>query len=767
MFEENLSPEGKQILALARQESIELKHYYLGVEHLFIALTKVDNGVTQAVLNHLDVDLSELRDSIRFYAGPGDGPGYWEDIRITPRCEAVLKLAGKEADKRGSDYIEEIDLFTGIVKEGENLPVRILLNMEISPPRLLRLAKNDNVNVIAKKIPQASDTPLLDRFGRDITYLAREGRIDPVIGRGSEILQLVRTLTRKTKSNPMLIGEAGVGKTAVVEGLALRIAQGKLTKALRDKRIIDISLTAIVAGTKYRGEFEERLVEIINEAKEHPEVILFLDEIHNLVGAGAVEGGAMDGSNIVKPALARGEIKCIGATTISEYRKYIERDPALERRFHVTLVPEPSMEHTHEILTQLKGRYESHHKLKIAESAIEAAVDLSIKYVPDRNLPDKALDALDEACTAVNNPILSMYGEKEAAIAGDGYVNAEDVADVISRWTGIPVSQLTIEERDRLLHMADILRERVIGQDEAVEKVTEVVNMSRAGLKDKRHPTGVFLFIGPTGVGKTELVKATAEFLFGSENEIIRLDMSEFTEKHSVAKLIGAPPGYVGYEEEGQLTGRLRRKPYSVVLLDEIEKANPEIFDLFLQVFDEGRLTDSKGRTVNARNAIFIMTSNIGSELHVREPIGYKIPANNERQDMKGEIVPLLRNTFRPEFLNRIDEIVMFRTLSEDDLPRITFNLLADLLKRLEEKGIAFDVEQHALDLICRKGYDPTNGARPLARTIERLITKPLSEKIISGEFGSGDKVVVDARDGKIVFNKSGGEPEENDETWM
>jgi len=750
MIDENLSPEAKQILALARQESENLQHFYLGVEHIFIALTKVENGVTQSALQQTNLDPKQVRDAIRRFVGTGDGHRYWEGIKLTPRCNAVLKLASEGARMNKEALIEEKDLLLAILEEGESIPVRVLQKMSVSIKELIRAAEAEKVPVAAKKIPHVSDTRLLDKFGRDITRLAKEGKIEPVIGRSSEILQLVRTLTRKTKNNPMLIGEAGVGKTAIVEGLALRIAEGKLTESLRDKRIIELSLASVVAGTKYRGEFEERIVGIINESKAHPEVILFLDEIHTLVAAGAAEGG-MDASNILKPALARGEIRCIGATTISEYRKHIEKDPALERRFQTIMVLEPSIDETLEILRRLRDRYEKHHQVKITDSALDAAVRLSVKYVPDRRLPDKALDSLDEACTGVKVPFISMYGDKEAKHTGTAEVTSEVVAEVISKWTGIPILQLTVEEQERLLHMADIVKKRVIGQDEAVDKIADVVKMARTGLKDPRHPTGIFLFLGPTGVGKTELAKATAEFLFGSENDMIRLDMSEFMEKHSVSKLIGAPPGYVGYEEEGQLTGRLRRKPYSVVLLDEIEKAHPEIFDLFLQVFDDGRLTDSKGRTVDAKNAIFILTSNVGTELYQRERLGFRGVAGKE---IKEEIVAQLRKWFRPEFLNRLDEVILFQPLGADALSRIAHNLLAALRKRLEDHGIVFDIEDEALKLICREGYDPLNGARPLARTIDRLITKPLSDKMIAGEFSPGDKVLVTARDDKLAFTK-------------
>jgi ATP-dependent Clp protease ATP-binding subunit ClpC len=756
MMAEDLSPEAKQILALAKQESERLQHFYLGVEHIFIALTKVQNGTTQSVFQQLNLDPKQARDAIRRFIGMGDGRRYWEGTRTTPRCEAVLKLA----ISRKNAPIEEKDLLLAILQEGESLPVRLLQKSGISIPEMTRLTEEEKVLVAAKRIPSASHTPLLDKFGRDITGLAKEGKLDPTIGRGNEILQLVRTLSRKTKNNPLLVGDAGVGKTAIVEGLALRIAEGKLAASLRDKRIVELSLASIVAGTKYRGEFEERVMTIVNECKEHREVIVFLDEIHTLVAAGAAEGG-MDASNILKPALARGEIRCIGATTITEYRKYIEKDPALERRFQPIMVDEPSVEDTIEILSKLRGRYEKYHQVEITDSAVQAAVWLSVRYVSDRHLPDKALDALDEACSGVKIPFLSMYGEKETQVAGIGKVTAENVAEVISKWTGIPVNQLTVEERERLLHMAETVKKRIIGQDEAVEKVAETAKMARSGLKDPRRPAGVFLFLGPTGVGKTELAKATAEFLFGSDDEMIRLDMSEFTEKQSVSVLIGTPPGYIGHDEQGQLTGRLRRKPYSVVLLDEIEKAHPEIFDLFLQVFDEGRLTDAKGHTVDAKNAIFIMTSNVGTELYHREPMGFTGVAGKEAKDKEQEVMSQLRKTFRPEFLNRLDEVILFRPLEPQDLSGIAHNLLASLRKRLEEKGITFDVEREALDLVCREGYDPVNGARPLARTIERLITKPLSEKMIAGEFISGDRVLIVAKDNKISFTKM----EEDDKT--
>jgi ATP-dependent Clp protease ATP-binding subunit ClpC len=752
MQDEFLSPEAKQILALAKQESENLKHYYIGVEHVFIALTRIENGVTRMALQQVKLDPGLVAERLTQFISTSNIHRDWEGVKFTPRCEAVLKLAIEKEKEIAGALVDEKALLLAILEEGESIPVRSLNKTGMSIPEFIKIVEETKVVVGAKRIPPTSDTPLLDKFTRDITRLAKENKIDPVIGRSNEILQLVRTLTRKTKNNPLLIGEAGVGKTAVVEGLALRIAQGRLTELLRDKRILELSLASVIAGTKYRGELEERLVGIVAESKEHPDIILFLDEIHTLVGAGAAEG-AMDASNILKPALARGEIKCIGATTITEYRKYIEKDPALERRFQPVMILEPSVDDTLQILYQLKEKYEQHHHVKIAESAIEAAVRLSVKYIPDRRLPDKALDALDEACTGVTVPNLSMYGDKIPKAGITGEVTGNSVAEVISKWTGIPVRQLTLEERERLLHIAEILKKRVIGQDEAVDKISEVVKLARAGLKDPKHPPGVFLFLGPPGVGKTELAKATAEFLFGSENDIIRLDMSEFMEKYNVSKLIGAPPGYIGYDEEGQLTGRLRRKPYSVVLLDEIEKAHPEILDLFLQVFDEGRLTDSKGRLVDAKNAIFIMTSNIGTDLYKKESVGFK-GATVESSPIKHEVMNQLKNTLRPEFLNRIDEVILFRPLQQEDLSRITLNLMTDLRKRLEERGVLLDVAKEALTLICQQGYSPLSGARPLARTIERLITKPLSEKLLSGEYSPGDKVAVTVRDQTLVFNK-------------
>jgi ATP-dependent Clp protease ATP-binding subunit ClpC len=756
MIPENLSPEVKQILELAKHESVTLDHFYLGIEHVFIALIQVENGVTQDVLRHMNINPDGLKGTIRSFIGMGDKGRYWDGVKNTPRFESVMNAAANSAKNEGHALVDERDLFLAILEEGENIPFRIFQILCINTSQMMLLARESRVHVTAARVPEVpgvSVTPLLDKYGRDITRLAKEGKIEPVIGRRDEILQMVRTLSRKTKNNPLLIGEAGVGKTAIVEGLASRIAERRILESLRDKRIIEVSLAAVIAGTKYRGEFEERIVGLVNESRQHPEVIIFLDEIHTLLGAGAAEG-AMDASNILKPALARGEIRCIGATTISEYRKYIEKDPALERRFQPLMINEPSIAETLEIVSRLKERYEKHHKVKIHDSAVEASVKLSVKYVPDRRLPDKALDALDEACSSVNIPDLSMYGDKEAKKVGTSLVTSEQIAEVISKWTGIPVRQLNVEERERLLHIVDYIKKRIIGQDEAVEKVAGVIKTSRAGLKSAGKPAGLFLFLGPTGVGKTELAKALADFLFGSENEMFRLDMSEYMEKYSLSRLIGAPPGYIGHDEEGQLTGRLRRKPYSVVLLDEVDKAHPEVLDLFLQVFDEGRLTDSNGRTIDAKNAIFIMTSNMGVQVSEGKHIGFIGQLPDESKEMEEQIALMLKRSFRAEFLNRLDSVIVFHPLEKGDLSRIALNLLSDLRNRLAEKGMGFEVDTSAIELICRIGYDRANGARPLGRTINRLITEPLSERVIEGQFISGDTILVTSEDDNLKFEK-------------
>lgn len=752
----NMSEEARQIIALARHESELLRHFYIGTEHIFIALTRVENGLTQSALKNVGLRPKQVRDAIRRWTRNSDGHRYWEGIPYTPRAKTVLQLADKEASESESGLVEETHLLLAILKEGEGVPVRLLRKLNVSIPEMIRFIEKEGEGVLvsAKKVPVPTRTPLLDMFGRDLTYLAKEGKLGEVIGRREEILSVIQTLIRKTKNNPLLIGEAGVGKTAIVEGLAQRIVSGNLTELLRDKRVIELSLASLVAGTKYRGEFEERLVGVIGEASD-PEIILFIDEIHTLVGTGSAEG-AMDASSILKPALARGEIRCIGATTINEYRRYIERDSALERRFQPIMVEEPSAADTIRILDGLKGNYENHHHVEISDSAIKVAAELSARYLPDRRLPDKALDLLDEACSRKAVPMLSVSipakGEQKPAKTSLE-VTEGDIANVLAEWAGLPVKKLTEEEQEKVLRMDEILKERVIGQDGAVEKVTRRIRMAKAGLHDPNRPIGVFLFLGPTGVGKTELAKTLAVFLFGSEQAIIRLDMSEYVERHNVLRLIGAPPGYIGHDEEGQLTGALRRKPYSVVLLDEVEKAHPDVFDLFLQIFDDGRLTDSKGHTVDAKNAIFIMTSNIGTELYPRDKSyeqAYGVYGMRDKKTDDKEILNRIKGTFRPEFLDRIDETIIFQQLGVEEIKKIARLMLDDLGKRLADTEIVLQIEDRVIEFICRTGYDPASGARSLRRTIERLVIEPLSEKILNGAIRAGDGVIISANDESI-----------------
>jgi len=767
--ERNLSPKAKRILDSACQESKDLGHFYVGIEHVFIALTKIKNGLTHNFLQKFNLTPKQVRNEIIQYIGNGNNKRYWPGIRTTPRCDAVLKLAGEHASKDNRDLIEEKDILWAILREGNSIPVRQLETMGIADflkvfedtvidystaPRVTSRKKNSSIP--GKGVPQKqshqSDTPLLDQFGRDLTQLAEEGKLDPVFSREDEIIQVIETLVRKTKCNPVLIGEAGVGKTAIVEGLALRLSEGKLPAKLLDKRIIQLDMASIVAGTRHRGEFEGRLTGIVNESKRHPEIILFLDEIHTIKGAGDSEG-AIDASNILKPSLARGDIKCIGATTTAEYYRYIEKDPTLERRFMPIMISEPSPENTIELLKKIKDSLEEHYQVTITESAIHAAVKLSVTYIHNRHLPDKAKDLLETACSHRRVSSLSVYDGDKGHTMGSIQVTSEDVAHAISKKTGIPIGMLTVDERERLLHMADVIRNRVVGQDEAVQKLVKAIQRARVGLKNSRRPAGVFLFLGPSGVGKTELAKATAELLLGSEKDMIRLDMSEHYDRYEASRLIGAPPGYLGYDEEGQLTGQLRRKPHSVVLLDEIEKAHPAIHDIFLQVFDEGRLTDSKGNTVDARNAIFIMTSNIGLDLSTRSPIGFKATVE-EAIPMEDRINNELKKYFRIEFLNRIDATIPFRTLAQDDMIQIFNILFTDLEKRVAEQEILLNIGKDVPAFICRDGYDPNYGARSLERSFERLLKDPLSEKIVTGELKAGDRVRIALYNGNIAIRK-------------
>ena len=696
-------------------------------------------------------DTTELRRKLRHSAGKGKCADHnRREVSRSPASRALFKRADELSQTSGGQTTGLIHMLAALV-EDDGSSVCLLLKQQGIDTAALRAAPvkppEESPDSPAAGSPK---TPFLSKYGKDLTQLAKNGKLNPCIGRREELLQVVRSLSRATKNNPLLMGEAGVGKTAIVEGLAWRIAQGK---SLPGKRIIELRMPELVAGTKYRGEFEERLVQILREAAQIPELILFMDEIHSLVGAGDSSGG-MDAANIMKPALARGGIRCIGATTIAEYRKYIEKDPALERRFQPITVNEPSIEEAQEILKAgYVGRFTERHGVTIDPEAVKAAVQLSARYMPDRRLPDKAIDLLDETCAAVAVPALSVLpGEKPGPVGG--VVTAEAVAQVMAKWTGIPVGQLGEDDRDRLRRMPEELRARVIGQDHACEKVADVVQRARAGLKAATRPVGVFLFVGPTGVGKTELAKATASFLFGNEKAMVRVDMSEFMEKHSVSRLIGSPPGYIGHDEEGQLTGALRRTPFSVVLLDEVEKAHPDVLNLFLQVFDDGRITDNKGRTVDASNALFIMTSNVGGSAP-NLPIGF---GQKELEASSAAAREEVGKSFRPEFLNRLDDIVVFSALSPENIGRIARLMLKDLGKRLKAQAIGLLVTDAAVAWLSTKGYDAAFGARALRRAIEQHVENPVVEKILTGDVQAGQTVVVNMKNGLLGITAQEGE---------
>jgi len=768
---------------IAAAEAVAAQWEFVEREHLFLGFTKFPELPEGAVGDQLgdpellreeirrtvaffqshQIDAVKARRRLRQLMGKGGHPEQERDtVHRSQACRQIFLRAAEFAQKDGSET-HSLHLLAALI-ESPGVKLAQAIAFAGGDVERLRAEAQTEAHAFQVKLAGAGAVAApagaksyLERFGADLTRMAREGKVEPLIGRKKELLQIVRTLSRKTKNNPILLGDPGVGKTAIVRALAQHIADHKVPAELSGKRIIELSLGVLVAGTKYRGEFEERLTKIMEEVKTHPEVVLFIDEIHTMVGAGSAEGG-LDAANVLKPALAGADFRCIGSTTLGEYHKYFEKDPALARRFQPVTIEEPSPEESVQILEGLRGRYEKHHTVAIASSAIKAAVELSCRHVLDRRLPDKALDLLDEACVRVKIGSASFRSaEAERLVAGT--VTAETVAQVLSEWTGIPLTRLTAEGQERLRQMATILSQRVIGQDEAVAKVADVVTMARAGLRDKRRPVGVFLFMGPTGVGKTELSKALADFLFGSEKDMIRLDMSEYMEKHSVSRLIGAPPGYVGHDEEGQLTGRLRRRPYSVVLLDEVEKAHPEICDLFLQLFDEGRLTDSHGRTVDGKSAIFIMTSNVATTAAPPRPIGFAagppepcpVPA-----DSKETFMADLRRVFRPEFLNRIDEIVLFRPLSPEDLARIARNML-DTLSRsmLDQRNIELSFTDEVVAMVTAAAYDPANGARPLARVIERMVTRPLSRLPIGSEFQPGDAVVCRREGDQIRFEKT------------
>ncbi|RLD12554.1 MAG: ATP-dependent Clp protease ATP-binding subunit, partial [Caldiserica bacterium] len=762
-------------------------------EHLLLALLRKADFV-KGILSSLGVNLKELETEVLSYMKKKDRGV--EEVSFSPRVKKVLELAQREAEAMGSGYIGSEHLLLGLIDEGEGIAARILKDKNLTRDNLLKaILKREKM----AKEEKFSETPTLDQFGRDLTKLAKEGKLDPVIGREKEIARVLRILSRRTKNNPVLIGEPGVGKTAIVEGIAQRIASGKVPDVLKNKRLIALDIGGLVAGTKYRGEFEERMKKLLDEIKRNEgKIITFIDELHTVVGAGGAEG-AVNASNILKPALARGEMQCIGATTIGEYRKYIEKDPALERRFQPVLVSEPTVEQTIEILRGLKDKYEAHHRVKISDDAIVAAATLSDKYITDRFLPDKAIDLIDEASAKVKlsekgepetikkleEDLKRVQREKEAAVKAEDFEKAaklkkleeeltkkleeekkkwnkekggdvpvvtyEDVAEVVSEWTGIPVSKLVEEEVKKLMRMEEELHKRIVGQDEAVKAVSEAIRRARAGLKDPKKPIGSFMFLGPTGVGKTELAKALAEFLFGDENALVRFDMSEYMEKHAVSKLIGAPPGYVGYEEGGQLTEIVRRKPYSVILLDEIEKAHPDVFNILLQILDDGRLTDSKGRTVDFKNTVIIMTSNLGSDTLLSID-----PRDKEQfERAKARILDMLKIKFRPEFLNRIDEIIVFHPLTKEHIKAIVKLLIERVRRTLRGQGMDLELTEKAIEKIAEEGFDPTFGARPLRRTIQREIENVIAKKIIEGDFKEGDTIIVDVDEkGEFVFRK-------------
>jgi len=793
----------RKVIILAKEEARRFNHDYIGTEHLLLGLIREGEGVAAAVLQKMGLSLETIRMEVEKLVQPGPSTQVLGDIPFTPRSKKALELAAEEARSLGHNYIGTEHLLLGLIREGEGAASQVLLNLGLD----LGKVRNEIMELLGSATPgfgnqtAKSKTPALDAFGRDLNQLAKEGKLDPVIGRKLEIERVIQILSRRTKNNPVLLGEAGVGKTAIVEGLAQQIVSGSIPEVLRGKRIIIMDLALMIAGTKYRGQFEERIKTVMDEIKRSENVIIFIDELHTLVGAGAAEG-AIDASNILKPALSRGEIKCIGATTMDEYRKFIEKDAALERRFQTIMVDPPSVEETIQILKGLRDRYESHHKVKFTDDALEAAAKLSDRYISGRFLPDKAIDIIDEAGSRARLSVMvapqeikdlelkieQLKKEKEAFIKSQDFEKAaklrdqerearseyerlnrewnqkrdqthlelgeEEIAKIVSQWTGIPIVRLEEKESEKLLNMEEEIHRRVIGQEEAISAIAHAVRRSRARIKDPRRPIGSFIFLGPTGVGKTLLARALAECMFGDENALIQLDMSEYTEKFNASRLIGAPPGYVGYEEGGQLTEKVRRRPYSVILLDEFEKAHPDVFNLLLQVFEDGRLTDSFGRKVDFRNSIVIMTSNVGAELLRKQgSLGFKSAKEDVTyEDMKQKLLEEVKRTFKPEFLNRIDDIIVFRSLSKDDLYKIIEIEIEEVNKRLKEQGVSLELNQDAKDFLIEKGFDQVFGARPLKRIIQRYLEDPLAEEIISGRMKEGQKVAVSRKNESLVF---------------
>ncbi len=808
----------KRVLALAQDEAIRFNHNYIGTEHLLLGLVREGEGVAARVLDSLGVELSKVRTAVEFIIGRGDSTTSPSEITLSPRTKKVIELAIDEARKLGHSHVGTEHLLLGLVREGEGIASGVLESLGVS----LEKVRHQVIATLGQQHPataeaassggksSSSKTPTLDQLGVNLTAMAKAQQIDPVIGREKEIERVIQILSRRTKNNPALIGEPGVGKTAIAEGLAHRIVKGDVPETLHGKRVLTLDIGSLVAGTKYRGEFEERLKKIIEELRHAHDVILFIDELHTLVGAGAAEG-AVDAANILKPSLARGELQCIGATTLDEFRKYIERDAALERRFQPVMVEEPSIEETVDILMGVRSRYEDHHKVAISNESVKASAELSARYITDRFLPDKAIDLMDEAASRVRlrystlpsdvkdaqKELDRVVTEKESAMEAQQYelasslrqaertqqeklqqakadwllaqsekrpeVTDEDIAEVVSMWTGIPVRRLAEEETQKLLKMEEALHGKVIGQDEAIKTISRAVRRARAGLKDPRRPIGVFFFVGPTGTGKTHLARTLAEFMFGNVDNTVKIDMSDYMERHNVSRLVGSPPGYVGYEEGGQLTETVRRKSYCVILLDEIEKAHPEVFNILLQIFDEGRLADAKGRTVDFRNTIIIMTSNLAQKMLKSEAaLGFRTSAAGEAGDlaaqydrMKERVQEEMKRFFRPEFLNRIDATVVFQPLTKPEIRQIVELELARVRKQLASQEIALEVTDETMDFIATVGYDSNFGARPLGRSIQTHIEDPLSEMLLQGGFHAGDTVRIHPKEGKLSIEKA------------
>ena len=804
----------KKAIDIANDVAVELNHNYIGTEHILYGLIKEGNGVASKVLENQAVSATKIKNEIIELIGNGED--VTEILGFTPRTKRVLENSYLEAKKIGNDYIGTENLLIGILREGDSIAVRILLNLNVDLPKIYNeIVKstnneegtNNSSNIKNNRNGEKTNTPTLNQFGEDLTQKAEQGKLDPVIGRKEEIQRVIQILSRRTKNNPCLIGETGVGKTAIVEGLAQKISSGDVPEILKNKRLVNIDISGMVAGAKYRGDFEERIKKALGEVKKFGNIILFIDEIHTIVGAGSAEG-AIDAANILKPMLARGEIQLIGATTISEYRKYIEKDAALERRFSTVNVPEPSESDTKLILNGLRDKYEAHHNVKITDEAIDAAIKLSVRYINDRFLPDKAIDLIDEAASkerikafiepdvlkSLQDELERVIKDKEEAIYSQKFEKAaelrdkenklkekvekeeekwknkntktminiteENISEVISTWTGIPTEKLKKDENEKLRTLEETLHKRVIGQNEAIEAVSKAIRRGRVGLKDPNRPIGSFLFLGPTGVGKTELSKALAESLFGGEKDLIRIDMSEYMEPHSVSKLIGSPPGYVGFEEGGQLTEKIRSKPYSVILFDEIEKAHQDVMNILLQVLDDGRLTDSNGRTVNFKNTVIIMTSNIGARLITdKKNLGFsdsksQEDGQKEYENTKKDVMGELKKELRPEFLNRIDEVIVFHKLSDEDIKKIINIMLEQVSKRMKEQGYELKFEPEVKNFIAKEGTNKSFGARPLKRTIQNLVEDKLAELILNEEIQKNQTVILDVVDNKIILKR-------------